>query len=183
MKVKEVKIYMFGGVTVLDEDLNASIIKEITMLLAGPITQIFFWIIIYSFKQIGLVNYLTFEKITKINILLLEFNLLPILPLDGGKLINNLLDLLLPYDLSHKLTIIVSFLSIPLVFKIGNKLFIIIMILFIFIKLLEEIVSHKYRLNKLILERNLKSYNFKKTKKIKSIKDIKRNENFILCKL
>ena len=42
LKVKEIKIFMFGGVTTLNEDLNLNIYKEILLLIMGPITQILF---------------------------------------------------------------------------------------------------------------------------------------------
>ena len=46
MKMGEIRIFAFGGVTTLNEDLNSSIYKEIIMLIAGPLTQILFYFFI-----------------------------------------------------------------------------------------------------------------------------------------
>lgn len=180
MKVKEIRLYMFGGITVLNEDLNLDIKKETIMLIMGPITQMLFFILIYFLYKEGYVNSLTYTKIKTINNLLISFNLLPILPLDGGKLLNNILDLIFPYKLSHLISIIISIIFLPTILLIDNKLLSILLITFLSFKLYIEISNHKYILNKLILERNLKKYHYKKTKTITNIKKIKRGENYIL---
>lgn len=180
LKVKEIDIFMFGGVTVLDEDLNSSIIKEIIMLVMGPLTQLLLFFSIYKFNLAGYVSDVTYNKFYDINIVLLSFNLLPILPLDGGKLVNNILDLFFSYNTSHIISIVISYITLPLIFMIDNKIFIILIFVFLNIKLLEEIKNHKSRLNKLILERKIKGYTFKKTKYVKNINQIKRNENYFI---
>ena len=50
---------MFGGVTILDEELNVPIKKEIISLLMGPITQLLFFILIYGLYKEGYVSELT----------------------------------------------------------------------------------------------------------------------------
>lgn len=171
---------MFGGVTILDEELNVSIKKEIISLLMGPVTQLLFFLLIYSLYKEGYVSELTYTKFYNINILLFSFNLLPILPLDGGKLINNLIDLILSYNISHKLTIIISLISTFLIFTFDNKLLIILLFIFLLIQNLEEIKIHKHKINKFILERKLKYHKYKKKHKIQNIKEIKRNKNFLI---
>ena len=180
LNMKEVRIMAFGGVTVLDEDLNSNIYKEILMLVAGPITQILLFLFLTYLNNLQVINFYTYSKISFINKALLSFNLLPILPLDGGKLVNNILDIFLSFKTSHFLTLIISFISLPLLLLIDNKLFVIVLCLFLIIKLIEEINIHKYRLNKLILERKIKDYRFNKTIFINSISKIKRNKNYVL---
>ena len=180
LNVKNVKIFMFGGVTTLNESLNLSIYKEIIMLLFGPITQIIFVYIIYLFYKNGLVSSITFQKVSVINKVLLSFNLLPILPLDGGKLLNNLLDIILPLNLSHLISIIVGFISLPLVFLVFNKLLGVLIFVQLFVHLIEEVKFHKYKLTYLLLERKTNDINFKKSIKIKNIKGVYRNKNYFL---
>lgn len=182
LKVKEINIYMFGGVTILNEDLNLPIYKEILFLVMGPLSQILFVLLIKLLYTIGYVNALTFDKIIIINKFLLTFNLLPILPLDGGKLVNNILDYFIPYKLSHKITIIISLLFIPFIFIINNKLLGIVLIIFLLYKIYLEINNNKHKLNKLLLERKLKLYKFKKLKRINTFEEVKRNENFYIIK-
>ena len=182
LKVKEINIYMFGGVTILNEDLNLPIYKEVLFLVMGPLSQILFVLLIKFLYTIGYVNALTFDKIIIINKFLLTFNLLPILPLDGGKLVNNILDYFIPYKLSHKITIIISLIFIPFIFIINNKLLGIVLIIFLLYKIYLEINNNKHKLNKLLLERKLKLYKFKKLKKINTFEEVKRNENFYIIK-
>ena len=182
LKVKEIKLFMFGGVTTLDEDLNLNIYKEILLLIMGPITQILFVALLFILYRLEIISTLAYIKFYNINMLLLKFNLLPILPLDGGKLINNLLDLIISYDLSHTISIIISFISLPLLFTFDNKLLIIILFIFLLLNLLNEISIHKYRLELLLLERKYKKFNFKKTIKINNIKNIMRNKNYVIVK-
>lgn len=182
LKVKEINIYMFGGVTILNEDLNLPIYKEVLFLVMGPLSQILFVLLIKLLYTIGYVNALTFDKIIIINKFLLTFNLLPILPLDGGKLVNNILDYFMPYKLSHKITIIISLLFIPFIFIINNKLLGIVLIIFLLYKIYLEINNNKHKLNKLLLERKLKLYKFKKLKRINTFEEVKRNENFYIIK-
>lgn len=182
LKVKEINIYMFGGVTILNEDLNLPIYKEVLFLVMGPLSQILFVLLIKLLYTIDYVNALTFDKIIIINKFLLTFNLLPILPLDGGKLVNNILDYFIPYKLSHKITIIISLLFIPFIFIINNKLLGIVLIIFLLYKIYLEINNNKHKLNKLLLERKLKLYKFKKLKRINTFEEVKRNENFYIIK-
>ena len=179
-KASRIDIYMFGGVTIFDEDLNLDIKKEIITLIMGPISQIILFMLIYILYINGYVSNITYEKVYLINKYLLSFNLLPILPLDGGKLLNNILDLILPYDLSHKTTIIISIITLPIILTFDNKIVISIITLFLLLNLIEEIKNHKYRLTKLLLERNLKRIKFKKTIIVKSLKEVRRNKNYIL---
>lgn len=178
LKVSEIKIFMFGGVTILDENLTIDIKKELLTLIMGPLTQILFSILIFIIYKNGNINIRTWNLFLNINILLLSFNLLPVLPLDGGKLINNLLDTTFSYNISHKISIIISLLTIPLIFKYDKKLFACILIFFLIIKNIEEITTHKYRIMKLITERKLKFHKYKKIKQISNIKNIYRNKNF-----
>lgn len=182
LKVKEIKLFMFGGVTTLNEDLNLNIYKEILLLIMGPITQILFVALLFILYRLEFISTLAYTKFYSINMLLLKFNLLPILPLDGGKLINNLLDLIISYDLSHTISIIISFISLPLLFTFDNKLLIIILFTFLLLNLLNEISIHKYRLELLLLERKYKKFNFKKTIKINNTKNIMRNKNYVIIK-
>jgi len=181
LKVKRVDIYMFGGVTILDENLSLNIKKEILTLIMGPITELLFVMLIYILYKNGLVGEATYEKLYKINKMLLTFNLLPILPLDGGKLLNNILDLYIPYNISHLVSVITSIIALPcILYLFGNKIFTIIILIFLINKNIEEIKTHKYRVNKLIMERRLKYSKYKKKVKINKLKNIYRNANFII---
>ena len=127
-----------------------------------------FLLLVYVLFKNGLVTNTVFIILRKVNIFLLTFNLLPILPLDGGKLLNNILDLILPFDASHKITLVVSFIFLPCIFLL--------------VKLIEEVKVHKYRLRKLLFEYKYKNYKFKKRILINKINEVKRNVGFYIYK-
>lgn len=178
LKVKEISLFMFGGVTIFDEDLNLNIFKELLVVVMGPVVQMLFYMLVYYFYTKGFVSVSTMKKVSTINLILLEFNLLPILPLDGGKILNNILDLILSYDLAHKVSLAVSFLALPLVFLFDNKLIIILVVISLLLRLFEEINWHKFRINKLLLERKLKGIKFKKVREFESLTKVKRNVTY-----
>lgn len=178
LKVKEISLFMFGGVTIFDEDLNLNIFKELLVVVMGPVVQMLFYMLVYYFYTKGFVSVSTMKKVSTINLILLEFNLLPILPLDGAKILNNILDLILSYDLAHKVSLVVSFLALPLVFLFDNKLIIILVVISLLVRLFEEINWHKFRINKLLLERKLKGIKFKKLREFESLTKVKRNVTY-----
>lgn len=178
LKVKEISLFMFGGVTIFDEDLNLNIFKELLVVVMGPVVQMLFYMIVYYLYTKGFVSVNTMKKVSTINLTLLEFNLLPILPLDGAKILNNILDLILSYDLAHKVSLAVSFLALPLVFLFDNKLIIILVVISLLLRLFEEINWHKFRINKLLLERKLKGIKFKKVREFESLTKVKRNVTY-----
>lgn len=178
LKVKEISLFMFGGVTIFDEDLNLNIFKELLVVVMGPVVQMLFYMLVYYFYTKGFVSVSTMKKVSTINLILLEFNLLPILPLDGGKILNNILDLILSYDLAHKVSLAVSFLALPLAFLFDNKLIIILVVISLLLRLFEEINWHKFRINKLLLERKLKGIKFKKIREFESLTKVKRNVTY-----
>ena len=178
LNVKEIRVFFFGGVTVLEEDLNLCIYKEILLIIMGPVIQILFYLLIYIIYSNGYVSITTFNKVKLVNQILLGFNLLPILPLDGGKILNNVLDIFLPYNLSHVISIIVSIMSVPLIFLFDKKFLAIVLVLSLIIKIYNEITSHKYRVNKLMLERKLKHVKHSKNELFVSNNKVKRNVTY-----
>lgn len=152
--VKEVLLLPFGGVTIFNEDLNRPMIEELLILICGPLLQLFF---AYFFRWNELlINYSN-------NLLL--FNLLPIFPLDGSKLLNLFFNLFLSFKRSHLLTIYFSFIVILLVFiKYDFSLMLVLVLIFVFIKVIDELKNHKNIFNRFLLERYTKEFHFKKCK-------------------
>ena len=86
--------------------LNTKNTIEFLILIAGPLFQnIAYFILIYLFPYDK-------ELILIYHISLLVFNLLPIYPLDGGKLVNILLSSKLSFKKSLSVTLIISYLTV-----------------------------------------------------------------------
>ncbi len=179
-KFNKIIIYPFGGITIYNEDLNIKTNKELFVLFGGIYFQILFFILIYIIYKYGYVTEHVFIIIKKINILLISFNFLPILPLDGGKLLNILLDKLFSYKLSNIVSIVISFIMLIIFLILNKTLFSLILTLFLIRCLVIEINNIKYKYNKFILERYLNDYNFKKIKIINNINNLKRDNYHII---
>ena len=158
-RIKEVIIFPFGGVTVFNEYLNKPLKEEFLILIMGPLFQIiFYYLLTFLF---GYNDSLRFY-----NYLLLSFNLLPIYPLDGYRLINLILNFFLPFKISHIISLIISLIFIIIISLNLNFIFSILMFI-LFIKNIQELKNHKMIFNKFIIERYLNNFKFKKTKIIK----------------
>lgn len=175
-KVEGIYLYPYGGVTKFNEDINRKLLEELLILISGPVLQIIYFILGYFLYNSSLFNYY--------NISILVFNLLPIYPLDGGRILNIILSYFVSFRTSYYTSIIFSFLICLffIIFSILNKgtLNIILMFLVVIFKIKEEFRKRNYYFNKFILERYINNYNFKKMKMVSSIKKMMRDKRHII---
>ena len=82
-KIDNISFYPYGGVTKFNEDINRPLKEELLILLMGPLTQIIYYLIIINFISLRNINIFRYYHYS-----ILIFNLLPIYPLDGGKILN-----------------------------------------------------------------------------------------------
>ena len=168
-----ITFYPYGGLTLFNKLENSSINKEIIILLMGPISQIItYFILIYFFKY----NYI---KIYHLSILI--FNMLPILTLDGGKLLNLILNKYFNYLISFYISIIISFMTIIILIihciLYYNNLNLFLISLFLIFKIIKSIKDIKYYYHKFILERYLYNIEYNKYDVSKSIYNFYRERN------
>lgn len=178
-KVDKIYIYPLGGISKFNFDLNISILCEFLILIMGPIFQIF----AYYLLMLVLEHYKDMIVIYHYGILF--FNLLPIYPLDGGKLVNLFLSLFVSYRSSLLFSIILSFITVLLmvfiVCGVGNiTINFIVMIFFLIYKIVFEYRQIDYLYEKFLLERYLKKYNFKKGIIVDEIKKFRRDRHHLV---
>ena len=186
IEVEKIILYPLGGYTKLNMPLNTSRWKEFLILINGPMFQIlayFLLTIILKEEQVLIREY---------HVFILGFNLLPIYPLDGGKLLLLLLESIYPFKKSYIIGIISSYCILLFLFLkyYDSHLNFIITILFLFLLITKEYRKRNIIWNKFLLERYLNNYSFKETKIIKNEKDfykdykhiIKNNKNYYLEK-
>lgn len=149
--IEKIVFLPFGGITIFHEFLNRPMKEELLIALAGPVFQSLFFI---------------FPSFWKYNLYILLFNLLPIFPLDGSKILNLIFNFLCNFKISHKISIIVSFATLFVFFKYQNLVFYCILF-FLFIKTIKELKDHSFLVNKFLLERFLHQFSFHRTKIIK----------------
>ncbi|GIO39879.1 stage IV sporulation protein FB [Paenibacillus antibioticophila] len=112
LSVVSVQLLPFGGVAVIEEHGDLSSSREIVIALAGPLQNLLLIMISTTFHVMGLWDGAFFFYFIQCNLLIALFNLLPILPLDGGKLVQAVCAMCLPYH-----TTLVWTLRISLVFS------------------------------------------------------------------
>ncbi len=179
-KFDKIILYPFGGITIYNEDLNVNSNKELFVLLGGITFQLLFFILIYILYNNSLVTDHTYTIIKRINIVLISFNFMPVLPLDGGKLTNIIFDKIFNYRLSNTISIIISIFFICIFILKNKTIFGIILILFLIKSIVIEVLNLKYKYNKFLLERYINDYNFKRIKIINNINKLKRDNYHII---
>ena len=149
-KINKIEIYPFGGIIKTNIGLNSKSRDIFLISIAGIIMQLVLFLISYILFKLGFISLLSYNIFNKYNLLILLFNLLPIYPLDGSKMLSSLLE----YFLSFKLTILLSYLI--------SLIFIVILIFYNYI----------YSLNN--------NFEYNKVKYIKNINNLRKNYyNFI----
>ena len=96
-RVLHIKLWIFGGVLQTEEHSFRPLIEQAIVALAGPFQHVYIYIAIFLCSYFQLLPSYLLQVIFMYNTIILLFNLLPIWPLDGGKLLFILLSLLLPY--------------------------------------------------------------------------------------
>ena len=157
-EIKEINIYPFGGIIKLDKDINTPLKSELLIAIAGITMQLILFFIMPYF-----LNHFHYNLFFKYNITIILFNLIPIEPLDGAKILNVLFNKFMPFKKSLYCSNIFSLLFILIYvfmnywYSLNNYL---IIVLFIY-KTIDKIKNTKYIYNRFLLERYLNNYKFK----------------------
>lgn len=168
-KIDKVILLPFGGITIFQENIDKSLKEEFIIAILGPLLQLVFYFL-YSGNSI----------FNQYNLIILLFNLLPIYPLDGSKIINILFNEFISFKRSHILTIITSFITLSVVIlSIKYNLLLYLILLFIVLEIIKEINKHNYYFNRFLLERYLYNNEYSKNKIIDNIKKMKKQTKHI----
>lgn len=171
-RVDKIYVYPLGGIIKFNESINRKIIEEFFVVLTGPLFQIIYSIVLFYFE---------IKNILFFSFLLLFFNLLPIYPLDGGKICNMIFSLFFSYKKSFFLCICISivfyFFSF-MIFIFYFKIYYFIFVFFsLFFKIIDEVYNFDYIYNKFLLERYLNFFKFTKISFVEDIFSFYRNRN------
>ena len=184
LNVEKMIIYPYGGMVKMNNPINIKINTELLVSISGILFQIIYYIIVYYLYQKGIMREYIFNLYKTYNDSMLVFNLLPIHPLDGSKILNLLLSKVLPFNIANKLNIIISIVTLIIVVSIQYYNFNYTTILIIGI-ILDNITKYyrqlKYIFNKFLLERYLYKLTYTKTKTIDKITHMYK-ENYHIIK-
>ena len=178
-KVDKIVFYPYGGISKFNHEINCPLKEELIVLLMGPVMQLISYFILMNITY--LYNYQ--DILTTINYSIILFNLLPIYPLDGGRIMQVIICYFTSYQLSFKIIYSISFIFLSFItisFIYNPTINILLIIILLIIKILTEKRNINYYLEKFILERYLHKYRFKKSKIVKRTKDFKRDYHHLI---
>ncbi|WP_462412370.1 M50 family metallopeptidase [Neobacillus sp. Marseille-QA0830] len=108
-RIKKITLLPFGGVAEMDEHGNRPLKEEAIVVLAGPLQHIWMMAAAYGLLSLQLLPEDLFHLFIQYNLMILIFNLFPIWPLDGGKMVFLVLSLKKSFPEAHRRTLIISF--------------------------------------------------------------------------
>lgn len=183
LKVEKIIIYPYGGLVKMNNLINTSINKELIVAISGILFQTIYYLIVIFLYKNNLIREYIFNLFTMYNKSILLFNILPIHPLDGSKILNLLLSKILPYNTVNMLNIIISIITLITIIYINYYKFNYTTILIIGI-IIDNIIKYykqlKYLFNKFLLERYIYNITYNKTKKINKINNMYKEKYHII---
>lgn len=93
----------------MEEHGNRPLKEEAIVVLAGPLQHVWMVGLAYVLVSMSIISEELFQLFFQYNLMILLFNLFPVWPLDGGKLIFMFLSLKKSFPTAHNLTLMISF--------------------------------------------------------------------------
>lgn len=156
--IKRIILLPFGGVAEINEHGKRPLWEEMIVILAGPVQHLWLILLAKMFLFFSWVSPDTYQTFVEFNWMILSFNFLPILPLDGGKIMYYLFSLRWPFRLALERAIAVSgivlflfALSILMIFPAHLNGW--LMVVFLAYSLLKEWRNRHYTFMRFLLER------------------------------
>lgn len=163
LKVKRIEIYPFGLSATLDFLNTLHPFKSILILIAGPLSFFLSYLVLKLLFFYDFLSYNMFIKSLEINRVVALFNLLPIWPLDGSKIMFYLLSFFITLKKCYYFVIGISIISTLLIVIKTIKNPQLVIITFLIISQIQFIISYHFEYLKTLVAR----LNNKKTYKIK----------------
>ena len=177
--ISKINIYPFGGLIMFDDQIDKPLYQEFLITVSGPIFQWIIFFILICFN-----NYLStyfIDSLYNYHLYMFIFNLLPIIPLDGSKLMNIILNKLFSYKKSNILLYIISILLlIGFSIHYKNNYSYYFVISYLFYEIFKFIKQSNFMFYKFVYEKYLYRNNYKKTILINNIKKMKRNKKHLI---
>lgn len=114
--IEEVIVYPFGLCAKMKYIGLGNVFYEMLIIGAGPFTHVFFPFIFAFLLSCNFISQAYYEYLCMLNMSILVFNLLPIYPLDGGRIMQSLYHMVFRYTTAQKFTLLTSILNIYLLF-------------------------------------------------------------------
>lgn len=165
-KVKNITILPLGALIKFENNLNKPIKEEFIIAIMGIVFQSVLILIVHN------------EMLVMCYKIVLIFNLIPIYPLDGAKIINLILNKIISFKKSYLISLEISYIIVILLlfFSIINaSLFMMVIMIPLLFSTINLIAKRKDIYMKFLLERYLYKFKFKKYKYVVSSDKMKRD--------
>ena len=165
--IKEINIYPFGGIILIDKVINTKISHDILIGMGGILGELILWIIMLFIKP-----YLTpyfYSLVVNYNIAIIILNSMPIYPFDGYHVINNVINYCFSFEKSYQISLLINLISnIAAIILFIKYHYLNIPFLFIlFYSLAILINQRKVILSKFYMERLYYDFYYRKTNYLK----------------
>jgi len=157
IEIDSIVIYPFGGVTKVNKKIHERIYKDVLISLGGVLFQLILCLSFIFLYRMDFIVKSTFDLFCLSNLSIILFNLIPIVPLDGSKLLFSVFTKFFSFRRCLLLQMIVSVFSLLMFifYIVSSGLNDIVTIVFLIIQLFSLFKEQKYILNKFYLERIL----------------------------
>lgn len=180
-KISKIIILPFGSNIETNISSNIKSLHLFLISSIGIIMQLFLYPVAYLLHQYMFINNLSYEIFLFYNKLIIIFNLLPILPLDGSKILLSFIENITSYKLALKLINLTSILFIiSLLITLPLNINLILITGYLLTKVIIDYKNRLFTYHKFLLDRYFSIVKNKKAKYINSINKIYKNRyNFI----
>ncbi|WP_353855066.1 M50 family metallopeptidase [Bacillus sp. Bos-x628] len=104
-RMRQIFLLPFGGAVEVEEHGNRPLKEELAVILCGPLQHLPLQLFAWMLMEASFLSYEIYTVFTFYNMAILLVNLLPIWPLDGGKLFFLLLSAFYPFQRAHALAL------------------------------------------------------------------------------
>ena len=179
--ISKIIIYPFGGLIKYDDIIDKPLYEEFIITIMGPLFQIIIYLIFYYLHKNYYIEDYFFNILKSYHYGILIFNLIPIIPLDGSKILNILLNKLFSFRVSYILLLIISIIiSILGIFLLINNYSYIFVLSFIITEIIFYIKNKNIIFNRFIYEKYLYDNKYKNIMKIDNLNRMKRNKKHLI---
>jgi len=184
-KIIKIIIYPYGGLTELDTFINTDIYKDLIVAVSGIIMQCIYFIIIFYLYKNGIIREYIYNLFFLYHKSIVFFNILPILPLDGSKIVNLILSKYFNFNLSNKITVYISLFT--MIFLLYSEYYVGNYSLLLSIGIIMQNIYRFYKqinyiYNRFLLERYLYDFNYKEKTIIYDKNKMFKNKSHFFCR-
>ncbi len=181
-KITEIEVLPFGGLVKIESNLSEDIFEDLLIAVGGIFFQLLLGVIIYILNSYSYISDLDYTLMRNYNITIIAFNLIPINPLDGYKIVKLFEELIMPYKKTFLVSMIVSIITFFIII-LNNFTYVqenILVFTFLLFMVIKEYKDRDFIMMRFYLERMNRVFDFKLKKKVFKKEQMYKNRTNII---